>query len=160
MARSSTRSWPWNWARNNSGGIRPVAADEWVSVSDAARMLGTPPHRVSPNSSATATRTGSTTPAGSRNSSPSSKSPPYTPWTPSKAGAPTTRPPTNPPRRTRLDRRSQPPPTRHFRRAAPYFVLVCTGIKHSVLESSQEAPDVEESSGTAGREDRRRGISW
>jgi hypothetical protein len=46
MARSSTRRWPWTWARTYSGGIRPVAADEWVSVADAARMLGTPPHRV------------------------------------------------------------------------------------------------------------------
>jgi crotonobetainyl-CoA:carnitine CoA-transferase CaiB-like acyl-CoA transferase len=26
--------------------LRSVAADEWVSVADAARMLGTPPHRV------------------------------------------------------------------------------------------------------------------
>ena len=48
MARSSTRRRPWNWARNNSGGIRPVAADEWASVADAARMLGTPPHRQRP----------------------------------------------------------------------------------------------------------------
>jgi hypothetical protein len=46
LARASARRWPWNWAQANSGGIRPVAADEWVSVTDAARMLGTPPHRV------------------------------------------------------------------------------------------------------------------
>jgi hypothetical protein len=46
MTRSSARRWPWNWARASSGGIRPVAADEWVSVADAARMLGTPAHRV------------------------------------------------------------------------------------------------------------------
>jgi hypothetical protein len=46
MARPSARQWPWNWARTYSGDIRSVAADEWVSVTDAARMLGTPPHRV------------------------------------------------------------------------------------------------------------------
>jgi hypothetical protein len=46
MARTSARRWPWNWARTNSGDIRSVAADEWVSVTDAARMLDTPPHRV------------------------------------------------------------------------------------------------------------------
>jgi hypothetical protein len=43
MARPSARRWPWNWARTYSGGIRSIAADEWVSVTDAARMLGTPP---------------------------------------------------------------------------------------------------------------------
>ena len=46
MARASARRWPWNWARANSGGIRPVAADEWVNVTDAARMLSPRPHRV------------------------------------------------------------------------------------------------------------------
>jgi hypothetical protein len=46
MARPAARRWPWTWARASSGGIRPVAADEWVSVTGAARMLGTPAHRV------------------------------------------------------------------------------------------------------------------
>jgi hypothetical protein len=42
---SSARRLPWNLTRANSGGIRSVAADECVSVIDAARMIGTP-HRV------------------------------------------------------------------------------------------------------------------
>jgi hypothetical protein len=46
MARTSAGRWPWTWARASSGAIRPVTADEWVSVTDAARMLGTPVHRV------------------------------------------------------------------------------------------------------------------
>jgi hypothetical protein len=46
MARTSARRWPWKWARATGGDIQPVAADEWVSVTEAARMLGTPPHRV------------------------------------------------------------------------------------------------------------------
>jgi hypothetical protein len=45
MARTPRR-WPWNWARASRGGIRPVETHEWVSVTDAARMLDTPPHRV------------------------------------------------------------------------------------------------------------------
>jgi hypothetical protein len=46
MTSTSARRWPWNWARAKRGDIRSVAADGWVSVTEAARMLGTPAHRV------------------------------------------------------------------------------------------------------------------